>query len=232
MKKWFDRAPGIFVNALTGKIKVYVSVQNKDGTEVKLDSPGLPAETLGFVQSNKWTFVAVTVDKKTIRIHINGILDAIQNFDNYKIKPDTNNIFIGGVPILNSKNKSKIIKNLAEEVKLLGNCNITYNIDSLKIFNLPLKLYQIQAFVKGSLGMIEPGYIHLSCQDCTLAEAKAKCINGYHLCNSLEFYSGVYQAIKVMGWSNMNYNIFAADSTHIQDPNMKGLGVCCRDGNI
>jgi len=76
--------------------------------------------------------------------------------------------------------------------------------------------------------MIEPSYIHLGCQDCSLAEATTRCIDGFHLCNSLEYYSGVYQAIKVMGWVVMDYNIFASDSK-VTNPDIKGLGICCRN---
>lgn len=111
------------------------------------------------------------------------------------------------------------------------NCATSYNIDSLKIFNRALELYEIQAFVSNSLGVIEPSFIHLGCQDCTFTTAKTKCISGFHMCTGIEYYSGVYQAIIIMGWNELDYNIFTADSK-VKDETMKGLSVCCRDNDV
>jgi len=134
-QKKFDRVPAIFVNAKTGKIKVYITVMNEDGTPISEPTAGLTAETLGAVQSNKWTFVAVTVNKKTIRVHLNGILDGIQNLEKYKIKINTSDIYIGGVPPVTKGNQNKDESNMIDELKILGNCNMKYNIDEFKIFD-------------------------------------------------------------------------------------------------
>ena len=195
----FDRAPAIFINGKNGKVRVYLTVTHADGKPVDSAEPGLYAETLGTVQSNKWTFVAVTVSKTTVRIHLNGILDGIQNLEKYKIKQNSSPVYIGGFPPVSGGAKAQA-QEVADQTSALGNCQIEYNLDLLKIFDTAVPLYMIQGFVKGSLGMIEPSFIHLGCESCTFPESNAKCINGFHLCTSLEFYSGVYQAIRVMGW--------------------------------
>lgn len=180
-------------------MRVYLTVTNADGTPVDSTEPGLYAETLGTVQSNKWTFVAVTVSKTTVRIHLNGILDGIQNLEKYKIKQNSSPVYIGGFPPVAGGAKAQV-QEVADQTSALGNCQIEYNLDLLKIFDVAVPLYMIQGFIKGSLGMIEPSFIHLGCESCTFPESNSKCINGFHLCTSLEFYSGVYQAIRVMGW--------------------------------
>lgn len=227
----FARTPAIFVNGVNGKIKVFLTVENTSGKSVSEPTAGLTAETLGSLQQNKWTFIAVTVSKTNIRIYMNGVLDAIQSLENYKLKVNTSDIFIGGIPQITSSYSSLAKaneKNLIDEYNLLGNCSIHYNIDALKIFNVDLKLFQIQSFVKDSLGLIEPSYFHLACSECTYADATLKCLDGFHLCSSLEYYSGVMQAMKVMGWLSMDYNIFASDSV-VSNPAIKGLAVCCRN---
>ncbi len=51
-----------------------------------------------------------------------------------------------------------------------------------------------------ALGWIEPSYIHLGCISCTRKEAKdEKCISGYHLCTSLEVYTGAYYLARLQG---------------------------------
>jgi len=103
-EKKFDRSPAILVNAKNGKIKAYVTVTKKDGAPLPEPTPGLTAETLGSIQPNKWTFIALTVSETSIRIYLNGVLDAIQSMENMKPLINNNDIFIGGVPQITNSN--------------------------------------------------------------------------------------------------------------------------------
>lgn len=82
----------------------------------------------------------------------------------------------------------------------LKKCSIEMTIDSLKIYNRELRVYEIQAGIRTALGIIEPSYFHLGCFDCYYGEAKSKCVENYKLCTATELYSGVWQAAYIMGW--------------------------------
>jgi hypothetical protein len=71
--------------------------------------------------------------------------------------------------------------------------------------------YEIQAEAGLVLGSVEPNFIQLGCFDCLFKEAQGSCITNYHLCNNVEMYSGVYQAVRIMGWVNQQ-TIFQLES--------------------
>jgi hypothetical protein len=104
--------------------------------------------------------------------------------DDDKFKFNTENLYIGG-----HSNYS-------------GACQISYYLDSLKIYNRVMPQYEIQAEAGLVLGSVEPNFIQLGCFDCLFKEAQSSCITNYHLCNNVEMYSGVYQAVRIMGWVN------------------------------
>ena len=162
----------------------------------------MAAETIGNLQVRKWTFVAVSVNKNDIRIYHNGILDGVNviETEKYKIKLNEDDIYIGGIPPLNSNNAKEQGENFIEITNTIGACTIEYSLDNFRIFDKQLEQWEIQANVGNSLGIIEPSYVHIACQSCTYADAVDKCPDFFHLCTTTEMYSGVYQAIKIMGW--------------------------------
>lgn len=77
---------------------------------------------------------------------------------------------------------------------------MAYYIDNLKIFNQVSTQFTVEAEAYGSLGTIAPSQIMIGCINCDFIDAKNSCIPSYHLCTNAEMYSGVYQAVRIMGW--------------------------------
>ena len=175
LNKTYARAPGIFINQMTGTIYAFTStVDNKEGDSTR---------TLGYIKPRKWTQVTVVFSLKSTKIYLNGILDGFSTRSTATLN-NIDDVFIGGHP------------------NYLKQCSLEMTIDSLRMYSRELFIYEIQAGIKSSLGIIEPSYIHLGCFDCTFAEAQSKCVKNYKLCTSEDLYSGVWQAAHIMGWVN------------------------------
>lgn len=206
-KKRYSRSPGIFINQKTGTI--YASV-SKEG-----NSLGDTARTLGYIRPGRWNQIAVVFKTNAIKIYLNGVLDGFAVIkDDNPVSRNKDSLFLGGHPTKPKK------------------CRLEVTVDSLKLYERELKPYEIQAGIRTAFGIIEPSYFHLSCFDCSLQDAKSKCVKGYKLCTSEDMYSGVWQAAHLMGWvrtvlkqTDLGYYIFV-DGTEKSD--VKGMGVCCR----
>lgn len=144
---------------------------------------GVQARTLGYLKPGKWNQIAAIFTPKSLKIYLNGVLDAFSLAEEGgEFSRNKDSIFIGGHP------------------NYLKRCGIEMTIDSVRMYNRELKNYEIQAGVKNPMGMIEPSYFHLGCFDCSYAEAKGKCVKNYKLCSATDLYSGVWQAAHIMGW--------------------------------
>lgn len=117
-----------------------------------------------------------------MKIYLNGILDSLQELQGRNIETNEEPLYIGSHP------------------SYLKACKTTYYIDNLKIFSVVLPQFAIQAEAYGALGFIAPNKIMLGCQKCAWKDALKSCIKHYHLCTNGEITSGVYQAIRIMGW--------------------------------
>lgn len=165
----------MFIDQKTGTVYAYVSKESLD--------KGESARTLGYIRPKKWTQITAVFTSSAIKLYLNGVLDGyIALGSGGNIKQNNKPIYIGGHP-----NQAK-------------NCSLEPTIDSVKMYNRELKVYEIQASVRQPFGIIEPSYFHLACFDCYYSQAKSKCVTNYKLCSAADLYSGVWQAAQIMGW--------------------------------
>jgi len=54
-----------------------------------------------------------------------------------------------------------------------------------------------------------------------MKQAANACIRGYHLCTSLEMYSGVYNLVRSIGWIEWEANLWTYNMLYLQ-PNGTG----------
>ena len=109
-------------------------------------------------------------------------------------------------------------------------CSLNMLIDKFSFYNKELKAFEIQAQSQPSLGMVEGSSLHLGCIACTKEQAATSCIRGYHLCTSMEIYSGVYNVIRSLGWVEWDPNIWTLNMlTESNESLNSGSAVCCID---
>lgn len=166
------------LNQKTGRISAFFSSKGPKGVE-----KGISASTFGRVKEGRWTNINVIYTKKDIRIYLNGLLDGYATFGKFTKIQNTDNFYIGGH------------RNYAKQCS-----GFKFGMSYFKMFNRPLKIFEVQAGAGNPFGVIEPSYLHLGCYNCEYSEAESKCIKGYHLCKVEELYSGVWQAAEIMGW--------------------------------
>jgi hypothetical protein len=125
---------------------------------------------------------------KKAKLYINGILDSIANTEGTTFVSDSP-LYIGNHP------------------DYIDQCDISGYIDELRFYTRPLKDIEIQAEASGALGNAHSGYVQLGCVNCPLSIAKNVCVEGYHLCTTIELHSQAFQVAKTMGWVNSLFNL-------------------------
>jgi hypothetical protein len=129
----------------------------------------------------RWTHVVINRIDKKARIYINGIMDSVNLTEGYS-KPNKENWFVGATPWYKE------------------DCHVPLLIDELRIYNRELGEGEIEAEAGNALGGLEPSFIQLGCINCLLEQASKSCMEGYHLCTSMELHAGGYQVARAMGW--------------------------------
>ena len=109
-----------------------------------------------------------------MKLYINGILDSIAPTEGFTMT-NTHPLYLGGTPWH------------AED------CSVPMFMDHFRFYNRELKEAEIEAEASPALGGIEPSFVQLGCVNCPLEEAIEECIEGYHLCTSIELHTGGYQ---------------------------------------
>jgi hypothetical protein len=176
-KQTFHRFPGIFISENTRRIRAFVSLANKDKYR-----DGIWTESIGRVPLQRWTHVSFGFDKQKLEISINGVLDSIQTLDGREVQGNSEKLYVGGHPSYS-----------------MG-CKLVYYMDNLKVHNKLASQFALEAETHSALGTISPNQIMLGCLNCDFRDAKNSCIPNYHLCTNAEMVSGVYQAIRILGW--------------------------------
>lgn len=133
------------------------------------------------LQYQRWNHIALLVKENKIKLYINGILDAVNATEG---RPSINDmpLFVGNTPWH------------------IEDCNVPSYIDELRFYNRALNEEEIEAEAAPALGGVEPNYINLGCINCGLEQANKACLDGYHLCTSIELHTGGYQVARAMGW--------------------------------
>lgn len=122
----------------------------------------------------RWAHIAIVRAESKIKLYFNGILDSIAPTDGFTLT-NKHPLYLGGTPWHNE------------------DCNVPMLMDEVRIYNRPLHEAEIEAEASPALGNIEPSYIQLGCVNCLLEKASKSCIEGYHICTSIELHSGGYQ---------------------------------------
>lgn len=201
----YHRYPMICINEHSRKVKAYVSLV--DDKEFK---DGIWTESIGRIPLERWTHVAFTMSSNKLSIFINGIRDSLQLIESRPFQVNNQPLYIGGSP---SYQKA---------------CKLAYYLKDLKVYNIELPAFSIEAEAAGSLGIMEANSMMIGCINCGYKKAAQKCISGYHLCTNIEIYSGAYQIIRVMGWDLKSAHI-VSDNEYDRKQNIKGTAFCCRN---
>lgn len=137
---------------------------------------------------SKWTHIAVIRDDKNTKLYINGILDGNITSEGWTILNDMP-LYIGNTPWHKE------------------DCNVPSLIDEIRVFERVLFAItkaiseeEIEAEASMALGSIEPSFIKLGCLRCPIEVANSKCPTNYHLCSTIELYTGGFQIARTMGW--------------------------------
>jgi len=204
--KEFQRSPGLYLDRKDKILKTYVSSLDADSVQGEL------LDSNAKIRSQKWFHFALQKDKNNVKLYINGILDA-----QIKLKASSQqnkgSLYIGGVPWLKDQ------------------CNFPFLLDEFRYYNIAIDENYIQAEASPVLGSIESSFIQLGCINCGLKEAAVACVEGYHVCTSIELHTGGYQVARSMGWLSWNTHIWSHSALKNQKEfdKLKGLSLCCSD---
>ena len=201
----YHRTPGVFLDRVDRLLRVFVSTNENEKFPM-----GEHVESNARLPIRRWTHVTVTRTDKRIRLYVNGILDAVNATEgSTEINDDA--FYFGNTPVHTE------------------DCHVPLFIDNVKLFNRELWQGEIEGEAAGSLGTIEANYVRLGCINCNFNHAKDSCDDDYHLCDSIEIHSSVYQVARAQGWVNWNSHLWTGDATADIDNDSIGLGICCAD---
>ena len=203
INKSYKRFPGIYLSEKTGQIFISFSLTSKKIITISSISLLSPLTT---------HIITLIITESKINLFINGILDTIKKLNTISLQINNYNLFIGNHPIY------------------LFTCKINFLLTQFKIFEKELDLEYIQSEAFGIFGnFIEPAYLILGCINCRYKQGIDNCQGNYHFCLNTEFFSGVFLAVKKMGWDLLSESKkFIYDSTS-SDANLEGTAVCCRN---
>ena len=122
------------------------------------------------LKKRRWTHIAIVGQEQLIKLYVNGILDSVNGTTGLNV-PTEEPLLFGGIP------------------QEMNECGLQFMIDELSISNRALLDEEIEAQSAIALGGIEPSYLFLGCISCTVEEAFRSCIDGFHLCTTVELYS-------------------------------------------
>jgi len=204
--KIYQRGPAIYLDRQTKNLKIYIKTTNPENPQGEILLSNAK------IANQRWLHIALTKSNNKIKLYVNGILDSQLILKN-DIEINQGNLYIGNVPWLKNQ------------------CNFPFLIDELRYYDTFLSEYNIGAEASPALGGIEPSFIQFGCKDCGVSDAKSICVDGYHVCTSIELHTGGYQIARAMGWLDWNTHIWSYGA--LKNPgdfgNLKGLALCCTD---
>mmetsp|Transcript_11437 Transcript_11437/g.9835 ORF Transcript_11437/g.9835 Transcript_11437/m.9835 type:complete len:192 (+) Transcript_11437:575-1150(+) len=169
-----------------------------------------------YVESNahipyqKWTHITVIRAESRVKLFINGILDAVIITEGSNV-PNDCPLYIGNAPTYENS------------------CNIAGFVDDLRYYTRVLDENEIESEASPALGNMQPRYVLLGCLNCPIKQANSSCIEGYHLCSSIELNSGAYQVGRSMGWVHWDTNVWEYTKEKKGDTEEVGVGLCCNN---
>ena len=172
----FFRSPAIFFDRKERVLKAAVS-----STAGNSQPQGEMLFSNAKIPYHRWTHIALLVTDTKIKLYVNGILDAVNATEGRATINDMS-FFVGNTPWH------------------IEDCNVPSYIDELRFYNRALMEEEIEAEAAPALGGVEANYVNLGCINCGLEQASKACLDGYHLCTSIELHTGGYQVARAMGW--------------------------------
>ncbi|CAD8112238.1 unnamed protein product [Paramecium primaurelia] len=157
--------------------------------------------------ANQWIYVSLVSTSSKLKLYINGVLDNIKIFQAAP-KPNDYALYVGNTPWFKDY------------------CSMMFLLDKFQYYTEEIKAYFIQAQAQFQL---ESASIHFGCISCNIEEASGACISGYHLCTKIEFYSGVYNVARQLGWMDYGDFVWTYQDAIRKNDKKKGLAVCCID---
>lgn len=210
-----ERTPTIFLEPLTRGIEFFVS------TTDMAQPLGERVWSNSFIPLHRWTHIAAVVEGHSLRLFVNGLLDA-ENSTVGTIVQNSGPLRLGGDPWRPAGGFDGYI-------------------DEFKLYDRALATDEIQAGASTAFGGVEPSFVELGCMGCALASAHAACRSGYHLCNHRDLYAGGLMVARAMGWATSNSHVWTAEESSAgggvnsswggNAPGVVqvGLGLCCMD---
>ena len=199
------RAPAILLDRKERTIKVTVSTTANDTT-----TEGESITSNSRLPFNRWVHIGVVRLDKKIRLYVNGILDSVLQTLGSTLSNDYP-LYVGNTPWTEEE------------------CTISAYVDELRYYVRDLVEQEIEAEASPALGNMNPSFVQLGCVNCPITQAAESCIEGYHLCSTIELHSGVVQIARSLGWTKWNSRIwsFSATKQAAELTEGLGLGICC-----
>jgi len=206
-KEKSEQTPAILFDKKERTLKVAVTTTENDA-----ETEGEFINSKAKLSYNRWTHIAVVRQERKLKLYVNGILDSVIQTIGWTIT-NTSPLYVGNAPF-------------AEE-----ECDIPAYIDEMRFYTRGLNEEEIEAEASPALGNINPNFVQLGCINCSIKQAAESCVEGYHLCSTIELHSGVYQVARTMGWTSWNSKIwsYSAIKQNIEGKDEVGLGICCID---
>lgn len=210
-----ERTPSLFLEPLTRGVEFFVSTT--DASQPK----GERVWSTSFVPLHRWTHLAAVAEGHSLRLYVNGMLDA-ENTTVGTILQNTGPLRVGGDPWRPAGGFEGLV-------------------DELRLHARALSTDEIQAAAALAFGGVEPSFVELGCMGCPLETAQASCRAGYHLCNFRDLYSGGFVVARTMGWATSTSTVWTAEEVasgggvnsswdgHASGAALAGLGLCCAD---
>ena len=204
--KIFRRAPALYYDRKERNLKFYVKTTNVELLQ------GESVTSNAVLSTQRWLHISVIKSGYNIKIYVNGILDN-ELTTSANLENNDGPLYIGNVPWLKEQ------------------CDFPFLIDEMRYYNIAIEEDRLQAEASPSLGGIESNFIQLGCMECALKDASKSCIDGYHLCTSIELHTGGYQVARSMGWLRWNTHIWShgALKNAKKFKKLKGISLCCAD---
>jgi len=138
------------------------------------------------VRPQKWLHVALTRSQSSVSLYFNGVLDVVK-----EVGAGCNNegnLYLGGTP--------------------RSECDFSAYMDEVRYYQRVVEPVEIAAEASPALGGVRPSFAHLGCQNCTLNEAKLSCRPSYHLCTTMELYTGAFVVARILGYTDWRSNVW------------------------
>jgi len=201
-----DRTPMLLLEAQTRGVEFFVSTTDENQPR------GERVFSTTFVPLRSWTHIAGCVEGRSLRLYLNGILDA-ENVTVGSVVHNKGPVYVGNDPWRASS-------------------GVAGYIDEMRYYSRLLTTDEIQAEAQTALGLVEPSFVELGCLACPLENCPKSCRKNFRMCTKRDLFAGGFYVARHMGWATSSTRIWSAEdgkATNLGDTT-SGLCMCCRIG--